>query len=91
MPVPIAVAPRLISRSSPRVSWMRASSSARVAPHAANSCPTVIGTASCSWVRPTLGTDQNSRDFALHASARTWTAVERPSSAASRLSFTAVG
>ena len=65
MPVPIAVAPRLISRSSPRVSWMRASSSARVAPHAANSCPTVIGTASCSWVRPTLGTDQNSRDFVL--------------------------
>ena len=70
MPVPIAVAPRLISRSSPRVSWMRASSSARVAPHAANSCPTVIGTASCSWVRPTFGTDQNSRDFSLQASAR---------------------
>ena len=67
---------------------MRASSSASVAPHAANSCPTVIGTASCSWVRPTFGTDQNSRTSPGSLGEVRRTAVESPSSAASRLSFT---
>ena len=44
---------------------MRACSSTRVAAHAANSWPTVMGTASWSWVRPTFGTDQNSRGLGL--------------------------
>ena len=60
MPVPIAVAPRLISESSQMVSVSRAWSSPRVVAKPWNSCPRVIGTASCSWVRPTLRISWNS-------------------------------
>jgi hypothetical protein len=60
IPVPIAVAPRLISESSQIVSVSRAWSSPSVVAKPWNSWPRVIGTASCSCVRPTFNTPWNS-------------------------------
>ena len=59
-PVPIAVAPMLMSVSSAAFSRSRLRSSPIVVAKLWNSCPSVIGTASWSWVRPTLSTSWNS-------------------------------
>ena len=69
MPVPIAVAPMFTSCSSASASRSRCTSSRSVTANALNSCPSVIGTASCSWVRPTLTMCANSRPFASNEAA----------------------
>jgi hypothetical protein len=66
--VPMAVAPRLISRSSARASEMRSTSSPMVVPQPRNSAPSDIGTASCRWVRPIFSTLSNSLPLAKNAS-----------------------
>jgi hypothetical protein len=63
-PVPIAVAPMLISRSSAASSPSRSMSSLDGDGEARELLPSVIGTASCSWVRPILITSANSRPSA---------------------------
>ena len=60
MPVPIAVAPRLISTISESASRSRCSSSPIITAKAENSWPSVIGTASCNCVRPIFSTSLNS-------------------------------
>ncbi len=70
MPVPIAVAPMLISNMSAAFSLSRVWSKPRVDAKPWNSWPSVIGTASCSWVRPTLSTSWNSRALARNATRR---------------------
>ena len=73
--VPIAVAPRLISRSSERASEMRSTSSPMVVPQPRNSAPSDIGTASCRWVRPIFSTRSNSLPLAKKASCSCRSAV----------------
>jgi len=68
MPVPIAVAPMLISLSHGMISLSRSWSSPSVVAKPRNSCPSVIGTASCIWVRPTLRICENSCPFAVNES-----------------------
>ena len=63
MRVPIAVAPMLISRISACASPSRSTSSRIVCAKALNSWPNVIGTASCSCVRPILRNALNSSPF----------------------------
>ena len=63
MPVPMAVAPRLISRNSWTTTLIRWMSSLTVTRKPSNSWPRVMGTASWSWVRPILITSENSTDF----------------------------
>ncbi len=70
MPVPIAVAPRLISWNSVAVRVRRWTSSSIVVAQAWNSWPTVIGTASCSWVRPIFRTEENSSPLARRVEIR---------------------
>ena len=70
MPVPIAVAPRLISSISWRASARRCSSSPIITAKAENSWPSVIGTASCSCVRPIFSTLSNSSALASKAPRR---------------------
>ena len=63
----MAVAPMLTSH---RTFWILSSawtSPARVSAKASNSCPSVIGTASWSWVRPILRTEANSLPLARKA------------------------
>ena len=67
MPVPMAVAPRFTSVSSARASFRRGSSSPIITAKAINSWPSVIGTASCSWVRPIFSTSANSAALASKA------------------------
>ena len=65
--MPIAVAPMLTSH---RTFWIAVSaftSPASVSAKALNSWPSVIGTASWSWVRPILSTDANSLPLARKA------------------------
>ena len=69
IPVPIAVPPRLLSSSSPAPSASRSRSSRSMMPYVANSWPRVIGTASCSWVRPILSTSANPAAFSSNATA----------------------
>ena len=78
MPVPIAVAPMLISRISACASPSRSTSSRIVWPNAVNSCPSVIGTASCSCVRPILMCGANSSPLARKAAARSLIARAQP-------------
>ena len=66
-PVPMAVAPMLVSQST---FWMRSSaatSPASVSAKASNSWPSVIGTASWSCVRPILRMGANSLPLARNA------------------------
>ena len=71
MPVPIAVAPRLISQISDAASLSRSSSSPSMTAYVVNSWPSVIGTASCNCVRPIFSTSRNSSAFASNARRRT--------------------
>ncbi len=91
MPVPMAVAPRLISQSRARESASRASSSRKVVANAPSSWPTVIGTASCSWVRPIFGIARNSVALRRNASAKASVATASPSIAVTSAIRTAVG
>ena len=77
MPVPIAVAPMLISRISACASPSRSTSSRIVWPNAVNSWPSVIGTASCSCVRPILRCGLNSSPLARNAAARSRIAARK--------------
>ena len=67
IPVPIAVAPIFTSRNNLAIWFSRSTSSSRFAAKASNSCPIVIGTASCNWVRPIFSTSLNSSPLARNA------------------------
>ena len=91
MPVPIAVAPMLISRMSDDVSRRRSMSSPIVTPYAWNSWPSVIGTASCSCVRPIFTMSANSSPFSRNASRSSARALSRSRSAQMAAMRIAVG
>ena len=80
MPVPMAVAPRFISRSRLRDSWIRSMSSPMVTAWVRNSWPRVMGTASCSWVLPILMISLNSTAFWAKACVTSAMAMVRSSS-----------
>ena len=90
-PVPIAVPPRLISAISIDASPSRSASSPMVTAKAPNSWPSVIGTASCSWVRPSLSMSANSRAFGRQRSTSPRSACSSDRQANPRATFTAVG
>ncbi|GAQ68277.1 hypothetical protein SsS58_08736 [Streptomyces scabiei] len=90
-PVPMAVAPRLISWISSTASESRHRSSSIMTAYAENSWPSVIGTASCSWVRPILSTSRNSTALRANESWRTAIALSSPRTANTVAIFTAVG
>ena len=79
IPVPIAVAPILTSRKRRAISFRRLTSSSRVTANASNSWPSVIGTASCSCVRPILITLSNSLPLARNASISLLSSLTRSS------------
>ncbi len=66
-------------------------SSRRVTAKAVNSCPSVIGTASWSWVRPTLTMCANSPPLAANASASRLSSLVSDVSEKASAIFTAVG
>ncbi len=68
MPVPIAVAPRFVSASSGETVRRSSTSSWMVCANPVNSCPRVIGTASCSCVRPIFSTSWKARPRSAKAS-----------------------
>ena len=69
-PVPTAVPPSAIARSSLCAASMRAMSPARAAAWAPNSWPRVRGTASCRWVRPIFTMSFQAEAFALMVACR---------------------
>ena len=82
MPVPIAVPPRLISSSNRATSPARWTSSRKVVAKAQNSSPNVIGTASWSWVRPSLAIAAKlCPRSSIAAASRSSAAMSRPLSA----------
>ena len=89
--MPIAVAPRLISWISSTASASRLRSSSIMTAYAENSCPSVIGTASCNWVRPIFSTSRNSTALRAKASWSTAIASSRPRTAKTVAILTAVG
>ncbi len=90
-PVPIAVAPRLISWINSTASARRDRSSSIMTAYAENSCPSVIGTASCNCVRPIFSTSRNSMALRAKASCSTDIALSSPRTAKTVAIFTAVG
>lgn len=90
-PVPIAVAPRLISWTRRAASSRRVRSSSIITEYVANSWPSVIGTASWSWVRPIFTVSANSTALVAKASCRTRIASSRSSIAKIVAMLTAVG
>ena len=66
-------------------------SSSMVAAKPANSMPSVIGTASCSWVRPTLITGANARARSAKASASRCCSARSGAQASSTARRIAVG
>ena len=91
IPVPIAVAPMLISLINRCTSASRSTSSRMVWPNARNSWPNVIGTASWSCVRPILIKVANSLPFARNAFASAVSAARSSSIEWCSASLTAVG
>ncbi len=87
----MAVAPMLVSHST---FWIRSSaltSPASVSPNAANSCPSVIGTASWSCVRPILTIAENSAPFRRKAAISSFIAATRRTLPSAMPTCSAVG
>ena len=91
IPVPMAVAPIFTSRKRRAISLSRLTSSSRVTANASNSCPNVIGTASCSCVRPIFIILSNSLPFARNASIRRFSSRTRSSLCRIKHSLNEVG
>src|ERR1700736_6360819 len=90
-PVPMAVPPRLISDPSCAASSSRSASSATMIAYVPNSCPNVIGTASCNCVRPIFNTDLNSSALRPNAAATSNSVVCRVAMCTWRATLIAVG